>query len=373
MAADEPVFFICPGKPGKLPHDCTPEAVAAIEYALEAPPDTWAVAPDVDIAEEEPPPKDAYKLSTLLNKLDEKLKGDAHLRVQVLCRNPDCATLSILTDTLIRDAEPVAGKATILLLVPTPGDLGLIEAGKGVTGLSALKAATANAAFVLGNLALITTLATALGFAKAEEIGTKLIKSGALVPLLVAIACGAAAIYFALSAQVVKTGQIRTANLEEVRALVNREVTWRAKEARRSIGFLTLAVLAIGGAFAWTAITENQKSTKPSGTLAVVPDTGTLDFTIETGWTGAPKDARLHVSAVGDDDVSLLSYEADVKEGAAELKRAAAATSLSGLVRVTSQLVKGDGDDGAGEPIDAAAKEACLRVQAVMLVEADCP
>jgi hypothetical protein len=372
MAADEPIIFICPGKKGKPPHECTAEAVAALVYALDAPPDTWAIAGDgAALAEARAEkPKDTYKLSTLKRKLAKKLTGDKHLRVQVLCRDPDCATDSILTDALILDAEPEDGKARILLLLPTPGDLALIDAAKGITGLSAVKAATANATFVLGNLVLITTVATTLGLAKTEEIGAKLIKGGALWPLLVAVALGSLSIFFALSALVVRTGRIRSANLEEVRALLGEEVTWRSREARKSIWSLGLAVLALGVAFGWVAVKENQKDPKPAGTLTVVPDPGTLEIAIDTGWTEAPKNSRLEVTAVGEGGAPSFTHDADVKDGAAQLKRVVKATSTSGLITVTSRLI-GVADDGS-EAIEGASKEVCLEVRAGNLVESEC-
>jgi hypothetical protein len=269
----------------------------------------------------------------LLDLVKSKLK-DKPFRVQVKCQT--CSTTSILSRPLLEKPKPGAdGVGAVQLLPPTPGDEALIDTAKGISGVEALKAATANATFVTANIALIGTVVTALGLAKTEEIASRLTGGPAAIGLLLALFFGAAAILFALWALRVRVRDARLANLEEVRATVNGDVRSRARASKLSITFLAFAILSLAGGFGYIAYKEWDEG-EPKGTLTVSP-TGTLNIPIETSWSGAEGAAELQLEVRG---AATLDARKDTSKGSAEIKTSVQAERGKTLT-ITSRL-KGD-------------------------------
>ena len=336
---------MCPGTPDKPRHDCTLEAAGALEYMLRAPVDVIAVG--VGKAEDVPPPPRRVAYEPLLELVQQKLgSGNTArpFRVQVKCQT--CSAASIVSRDLLEHPQP---DGTIQLLPPTPGDEALVDAAKGVSGVEALKAATANATFVLANLALLGTLVTTLGLAKTEEIASKLADQPAAYGLLAALAFGAAAIILALWAIRVGVREVHLTNLEEVRAALNDEVTRRARASKRSIVALGLAILSLGAAFAYITI-DAWDDDETVGAMTVSPSP-TLNFAIETSWSGAKKDWELQLAVRG---AATLDAREDVAKGSAEIKTSVQAERGQSLT-VTSKLV------GDGVP-STAVKELCYSI-----------
>lgn len=359
-AAEPPVSFLCPGTDEKPTHDCTDEAVAAIHAALTDPPTVVAL---VDGAESAPPRRRRrYTLSKV-----RELVAQTPLRTQVSCRK--CSTVSIFSDSLLRDPDIDSANPEILLMLPTPGDDALAEAAKGISGLGALKASTANAAFVIANLALLTTLVTTLGITKTEEIGEKVVSGGNAVLLAIAAVFALLAIYSALRALTVTTAELRPANLEAVRTLINEEVKTRAKWSRRSVNWLLAAAAAVLAPFVWTLVVGDPSDDDPKASLSVMVDPGSRDVAVEASWEAAPADSRLFLQVASEEEGILGQESSPTKDGTAEAKRTVRIPAGYGLTTIETRL-----RDSKGEDVDGALERVCLSAPAVGgLNTVDCP
>ena len=361
------VVFYCPGTTEKPTHLCTNEANASLEDFLRSAPDLAAppaaAAPaSLSISTDEERGEAANQLQTYdLAALRKKVNGE-NFRIQVHCET--CQTVSILSDELIDEARPAegAGHVDIHLLLPSPSDQALLDAAKGVVGLSALKSATANAAFVTANLALITALVTSLGLVKAEDIGTALTSSGKKWCLAVAAICGALALVLALFAQVVTFRKIHPANLEEVRTFLNKEIEWRARHSGLSLVFLGIAAGAVAVGFVWILYAPAHAS--PNGSLSTSLNATTLDVDIDSSWNDAPKQSHMTLMATSRTETPILIDE-DTKGGSASITTSFRATRPAGSVNqsmftITSKLVSDQGQD-----MPDAIKRQCVTVPVV--------
>lgn len=365
----ETVVFYCPGTPEKPRHPCTLEALAAITYALDAPTDDLVFGA---LGKAAPPGATPQAIEVpyteLLNRVANKLNA-GHLRVQVKCTY--CATLSILTDALLKEprVENGATVGSVNLMPPTAADEALADAAKSVSGAEALKASMGNAVFVTGNLALLTTLVTALGLSKQEEIGAKLTENVLLgILLILAVTAGTLAIIFALWAMLVRKRSVQLGNLEAVREAVNSEISDRSQKAGYSLVAFGAALALVSIAFiVLTGMKLNEKDKPLAGTLSVTVVGGTPDVAIETSWKNADAEAELVLQVSGD---AMAQEFKDVVDGAAEIKRIVRPTPTdrtAAQIDVLSQLVKG------GDPVAGAVKRACFTIQATGVAEArDC-
>jgi hypothetical protein len=362
------VVFYCPGTTEKPSHICTREANASLDDFLRSGPDLAATggggpAPEaaLDISTQAARADAAEQLDTYsLDRLRQRISGK-NFRITVDCET--CKTVSILADELINEAEPAprARHVDIHLLAQGPSDKALLEAGKAVIGLSTLKSATTNAAFVTANLALITTLVTTLGLVKTDAIDTTLASSDKQWLLIAAAISGVLALILALGAQIVTFQKVHAANLEEVREYLNQEIAWRSTMSALSVIFLGIAAVSVAAAFIWV-LTEKE-SASPSGSLTVTVNGATLGVGIDSSWNDAPKKSQMRVTVTSGAEVPV-NVNKDTKDGSASVQTSFSASrpstpSKKSSFTITSKLVTAQGSDVTG-----ASKKQCVTVPA---------
>lgn len=332
------VLFVCPGTHDKPPpHDCSPEAVAAIENAVGATPTTAVGVGVVPLSawhapEPIPPPQDLDRLVGLV--------AGKSVRAVVHCRF--CATDSIVTSEMLIEAhKSKPGPARLYLNPPSAGDLALIEAIKETTGSAGLKASYANAGFVLTNLSLLTVLVTTLGLSKQDEIGSKLTDTVPAIFLAIALLAGVFAIIFSLFAIRATVRDVVIENLEDVRTYLSGQVRDRAGYSTSSLLMLGVALFAVVVGFIIVLAGDVTDNNTPSGTLKVAIDPGSLNVTVDASWTNAPKSSNMTLTAATTSGGTLLSEDITTKKGAAKTSETirVARQSTEDTLTVTTALV----------------------------------